>query len=412
MLTISLTILSLRALLSTQTRTITVTNPTKHSFEYLSTQYSDNLLCPCTNVAIPHSVFISISASFHPICSSQFVSYSWYNQLAAFAASILEYPIRIENVFGSNYFQIIATFCTVTNQTVADAYRLFRANEFVSSRVISQRVLEMETNVLIDTFLRSTRVNFVRSFQLARTTAQINQLASRTLSNFRFYYGSNNSIALGDRLMRYFNPNISLLATCSCGTEGRKCGQYSYLQNSSSSHTLTYFTSFIARCLPTESTFTSTLECWFNQTCNNQIMTAYIDQGVSPSIDIGILDENLTRFSRRLALESIIQELMVENWNVSVSYDQFFQRCAPSSCVYTIQQRFDWFHVLTSVVGYYGGLSQGLHIVLPLFVGLAFIIIGWTRQRQNSKEQSTQRTESQFLKRRYQSNTVFFSSSI
>jgi hypothetical protein len=67
-----------------QTELITIKNPSEDVFQALYTKYSSTLQCPCNQIEISYKTFINISYTFHPVCSSVFVSNSWIDLLFFF----------------------------------------------------------------------------------------------------------------------------------------------------------------------------------------------------------------------------------------------------------------------------------------------------------------------------------------
>ena len=68
-------------LMAPQTRTITVTNITQPVFNQLLQDHSQTLSCRCTTTSISYHTFVTTSARFHPLCSSDFISRSWIEAL-------------------------------------------------------------------------------------------------------------------------------------------------------------------------------------------------------------------------------------------------------------------------------------------------------------------------------------------
>jgi hypothetical protein len=304
---------------------------------------------------------------------------------------------QFESALGSNYFQVLATFCSLTQNTIGDAYRLFSANKFISNRVIPETLFSVQVASLIDAFTGSTNTEFIRIFSLARSTTQSNQLISRTFSNFQLSVSTNGQVSIIDNSMPYLYPGFPVgnLAQCWCVSQGSQCGWRMYVYNSSQNLNLVYLTNLAMRCLPTESALTSTLECWYNNTCFGAVLAAYAREGVPDIVDIMPLDANVpSRFPRNATVQVMMNELLLENWTVTVSYEQFYNGCAPLFCIYTTEQRFDWFYVIVTILGVYSGLSTGLKLILPIIVRLALFVLRRIRMRCGYLNHSTPNAES------------------
>lgn len=389
-LVISVCIASFQAFFSTQTQTIVVSNPSVETFELLWQSYSDNLNCPCSQISIDYANFITIVPAFHQICSSRFISFAWYNQLAQINISLNSGSAQFEKAFGANYFQILATFCSLTNNTIADVYRLFAANSFINYRALPKTVFTVKAAMLTTDFIRSVENEFVRIFALARNTSSANQFASRTFSNLLLSYSTTGQLVLLDQYFSYLRVGYTqnLPTLCSCLNEGALCGQYSFVYNASNTLGRLYLTNIIRRCLPTESALSSTLECWYDHSCLASVLDAYARMGISGIVDIQVLADVPSRFSRNATLEMIMSKMLIENWTTTVSHEQFYGRCAPLSCIYTIDRRFDWFYVVITIIGLFSGLNTGLRFVLPSIVRIALFCMKRLRLQCGSRERS------------------------
>ena len=379
----SLLISSLQAFLSTQIHTVTVPNPSPDLFDQLSQAHSATLHCSCSQISIPYSHFISIVPQFHQICSSQFVSPEWYSRLVPVDSAAIDGNPRFENALGSSYFQILSTLCAMANRTVTNAYRLFSENAFINDRAIPNTIFSAQIATALETFNRSTTAAFTRIYSLARSTSQANQLGTRTFSNFGFAYTMDGQISFKNKITSYVYPgyNPNFIDYCFCISDASRCGYRAYVHNTSLGNDVTYLTDLIVRCLPTESALNSTLECWYDHSCYSAVLTAYIAIGAPDIPDVGVLKDVSSRFAKNATMELMMTELLIENWSVNVSYNQFYSECAPASCIYTVEQRFDWFFVILTIVGVYGGLSKGLQLVLPLLVQSTMLVLKKLRSR-------------------------------
>ena len=377
----SLLVLSLHAFLSTQTHTISVPYPSSEVFDLLQKTYPDTLRCPCSHISMPYSDFMSVVPTFHSLCSSQFTSPAWYDRLSAIDAVVTEGGSVFQRAMGASYFRLLATFCALSNQTLINAYRLFSEDVFVNDRALPKTIFAAQTAVVADAFNRSTKATFSRVFDLARLTSQANQLASRTWSNFNFRYTADGRISFRDKILSYFYPgfNLNFVGYCFCINEMSRCGYSASASNLSFEYGSVPLAGLVVRCLPTESVLTSTLQCWYDRSCYLSILVTYVGMGIPEMIDNGPLEDGQSRFSENASMESMMSELLIERCIIDFSYERFYQGCAPMSCTYTVERRFDWFYVILVIISVYGALSKGLQLILPAIIRLA--LLGWTKVR-------------------------------
>jgi hypothetical protein len=142
-----------------------------------------------------------------------------------------------------------------------------------------------------------------------------------------------------------------------------------------------------------DSVLTSTLECWYDQACLTLIRSAYILNGVTDLIDVLPLDANVvSRFPINTTVSTLVNELLLENWTTTISYENFYKSCAPTSCSYTIEERFDLIYGIVTALSVYSGLIRSLRLISPLAFGLVLIIIQKYRTRKRVTAQLTTTT--------------------
>ena len=106
----------------------------------------------------------------------------------------------------------------------------------------------------------------------------------------------------------------------------------------------------LAGCYPLEALLQSTLRCLYNQTCIYRITLTNTYKALN------IFDLAASRFDLHMTIESIVNQLMVEEYANSMSYESYFDQCAPSSCSYSYVDRTNLFDGITSLIALYGGL--------------------------------------------------------
>jgi hypothetical protein len=74
---------------------------------------------------------------------------------------------QFQNAFGANYLQILAAFCTLVDDTVADVYRVFSTSTFIKNHILSEALFSEQVKALTHAFTLSTKKEFIRIFSLA-----------------------------------------------------------------------------------------------------------------------------------------------------------------------------------------------------------------------------------------------------
>lgn len=405
-------------LLLPNTKTIRIENPTYEDYEKLRKTYENSLQCPCSQISIPYSNFIRLVPRFHQVCSSQMVDPEWYDQLNKINFSSITFLDDFRRSLGSDFFRATHIFCSMAKAFLNDAYEIFKSESFINSYILSRQSFEQKITSVIDNFKRSTTLKFSGIIDFTGTMTYISQLGSQKFTNMRMsmkdglvtfvdtdfiyldlsaerriaslinsndLYESNTSFKVTRRVRREKATTtfpIPPVGMCSCTSFGPRCGFYASFSLIGYNDPIQINRFLVTRCLLTDSVITSSLECWYSQTCTNLINSAYIQSGISYLFNNSFLDLNVTsRFTPQTFMSNILKELLIENWTDQVSYEAFFSGCAPSHCSYTIQQRFDWLFVGLNLFSVAGGLNKGLKILLPPLV----LLLVLTKKRYRTK---------------------------
>jgi hypothetical protein len=72
------------------------------------------------------------------------------------------------------------------------------------------------------------------------------------------------------------------------------------------------------------------------------------------------------------ALQEIISNLMIEQWNNQTTYQGYFNECQPDECSATYVRRGNVLHIITSMTGLIGGLTKVYKFAVPLMVTIVF----------------------------------------
>ena len=59
---------------------------------------------------------------------------------------------------------------------------------------------------------------------------------------------------------------------------------------------------------------------------------------------------------------------MIEQWMTNMSYDKYYARCAPISCIYSKNEKNDWIYILTKIISLLGGLTLILGFIIQYAV--------------------------------------------
>ncbi len=89
-------------------------------------------------------------------------------------------------------------------------------------------------------------------------------------------------------------------------------------------------------------------------------------------MNITALDTSLSsRFLENSTIEDLLDELMIEEWNSSIVYENYFNECKPTECSYTHQTKHNAIYIVTTIIGLIGGLITALKLIVPRLVKFA-----------------------------------------
>jgi hypothetical protein len=143
-------------------------------------------------------------------------------------------------------------------------------------------------------------------------------------------------------------------------------------------------------CYVIDTFLLSSLECYYLNSCllilYNLLNATIIDYDIdlvwfhiNPLVD----DSSTSRFTPNTSLLVIVQEMMIEQWNPSSSFDHYYQVCAPIYCTHSHTARTITFTgTVIKLVSIIGGLTLVLRLITPQLCKFVFKIL-----RPKTKEQ-------------------------
>ncbi|CAF3692114.1 unnamed protein product [Adineta steineri] len=349
-LCISLFILIIYTTITYSVTTFTVQNPSLDQFKQMQQRYGSYALnCPCTQLANVYSSFVDLKCSFHQVCTSQFVSkpylqelYRLYNALDVTNAAMNVFTLQ-GTVF--IHFQSLLVLCNLGQDAVNDARQKFLASSFISTNMIDFQLFDKLINSSLTSFLGTLPNSFLNALQLIRGMTQANGLVSTYTTNW--YPIIRN---LSDSPTIFLHPQHYGSGNCTCATSST-CTQSS----------IPFLPGYLVGCTPLESILRSTIECLYEESCVN-LLTTYVNTTLH---SFTALNATTTRFASNDSIDSIVQEMFIETCSPNISYERFFDACHPLSCLVTLNERNSFILVLTILLGLYGGLTTFLKLAVP-----------------------------------------------
>ncbi|CAF1411290.1 unnamed protein product [Adineta ricciae] len=394
---ISLCIIILSSNFVNQTIHETILNPSREEYEKLEIQYSSTLQCPCTQISIPYGDFLNVQVKYHQICSSDFIQSWWYQSFLPRNSSDV---IRNFLSIASSHFQALSTFCDIVNITINDAIEKFLTRNFINSQLLSNDSFILQVNSLNNTFATLTRTEFLYRISLTNLLLHSNQYLSNiqinTYLDLRLGFNSYHepmSISIDVNPLFDLNENDT---ECNCILDSTCSFDYKISQNGQRLPIDWQLEGIHGGCYIINSVLKSSMICWFKDTCLNQLRKIFYEIGVVIPSSITPLNSTLpSRYSPSTLIETIFNEMMIEEWNFSYSFDKFYHKCKPSFCSFTYEKEINIIYIITIIVSLMGGINTILKFISPVIIKISFKFISLLTHIRSSRFSFIQQTNHQ-----------------
>lgn len=271
-------------------------------------------------------------------------------------------PYKFEKI-ATRHFQLLAILCQLTTQHLDDAISKFASKNFIGSQLFSFGVFNSQTQAIINQFQVATINSFLNTIELIRDMTSDNMLISVLETNWKW------KDPIDDGGFYLFRPTARtqsvVYGSCDCALSS-KCVLPGIVSNN-----LT-LPGLMVGCYPLESLLKSTLECLYSASCFYLLQTVHEEFiPLNPYIP--------TRYNLNSSVESILSQLMVEQWASNVFFENYYVECAPFLCSYSYFKHRAAIDVITMLLGLYGGLVIIMNVVVVILVALWKQIINHRR---------------------------------
>ncbi|CAF2763111.1 unnamed protein product [Rotaria sp. Silwood2] len=346
---------------------ITVENPSEDQF--INLPYDAH--CPCSRISLTYGEFISIQTRFHRICSSDFISDRWIKTID-FGSNKTYFFIEDFRTEASAIFQFLESFCRLSKDYAIQSIDSFIKDLFISQEVLKESVFESQTNVTIHQFQLSSPIEFSTELKLIQKITTGSRFLSALQTNYMqwyaFSYNNLVPIVIHNRIL--WDGHSSSTCSCririDCTTEsmifnGLRAGLEIFPPDDI---ILMKIPGMVHSCLPINTLLLSTLECFYNQTCLNDLFSF-----LSTNENFTAMSQfEQSRYKLNSTIETIIDKLMIEEWMIDISYKKYYEQCAPLSCTYFKNEQYGWKFVLIQLIGLLGSLTMVCSFIIENIV--------------------------------------------
>ena len=151
-----------------------IKNPSLDAYLKLSQSYQ-NIECPCSQIAVPYKTVLQLEATYHPICSSDFVSGRWIEFLFDNTRTTSRYAADFRAT-ASQQFQVLRELCQLAIAAVQNGLETLSNDQLISGQLLSEKIFKAKLEADILAFQRITTANFWGELTLVRSLIFGNQL--------------------------------------------------------------------------------------------------------------------------------------------------------------------------------------------------------------------------------------------
>ncbi len=372
--TTSFAILMLYAIIQQQMMTKNFNKPSFETYNKLIQIYGDQLKCSCSSISSVYDQFLKIEPVFHEICSSSFASDEMINNMGvSLSSNLLVYEKRDYRRLISSHNQYLRGLCQISIESINNSIEQLRSQLFISKDLLLEYDFNEQINELIEQTKQNARHNLNSIFFLIRNINFGNAIISTYGTNFK--YVANINPESDD-----FNDNFLKTETeiydnnCWCALQPN-CTSQAYFIGKNSSEEVPLKGLKIG-CTPTESFLSSTLECFYDDSCVSAIKE-YTNYTYSL--------ESLSNQSQiNFTIGELVQNLFIDRWLTTKNYSSYYQQCLPLLCSYTYMERFNLIYIASFLFSLQGGLTIVLKWICPKIIQFVIIIKRIRKTRSNT----------------------------
>ncbi|CAF1177877.1 unnamed protein product [Adineta ricciae] len=350
LLVIILVVLFLFSSFQLETKTIQIFKPSIEIYENLFKKYPNTLQCPCSKVSISYEVLINVSViNYHQVCRSSFISNQWIEAIFS-DKNFTQFDLMDFRSTSSAFFQLLASLCQLSKETVNDGLSQLKATKFINAHILSRVTFNDQIQSFINQFQVSMTNAFLNTLHLVRQITNDNTLMTLRGTNWQWKKMTNDTFR-ADATVR---TKPTHYGTCDCGLSSQ-CVQPAVVAKNNT------IPGLYVGCYPLEALLTSSLQCFLDSSCFQQIQLQ--------NTSFNPLDSYIaSRFPQNASVETLINQLMVEEWSKSIFYEKYFNECYPLSCTYSYFQHRGSIDVLTNIIGLYGGLVISVKVIVHILL--------------------------------------------
>ena len=347
----------------------------------MNSTYSQSLTCPCQHISIDYRKILNIEYQLHQICSSFFIGDQWIYYITT--AAIYHGGFFVSGDFrliGSFQFVGLRSLCQLIESTISNRLVEFNSRQYITASIVPFELFQSQIQAFIDQFKFSTTNNFLLSLNMTRKMIQGNVLLSGRQTNYKVRHYTEDMPAKLPRYDASYIRITSRIYNCNCALS-MTCIDNSSLFNGVNNRRVFNVTGFYAGCYTMESLLQSNLQCFYDQQCLNLLQ--YYFEAYTTNEIIALNSSLSSQYYPNTTIENLLKNLMIEQWNSTQFYDQYYEECDPIECRYRIETRNSMIYIITTLFGIIGGWTRISKILIPVLIKIIIYFIRKWRNRVN-----------------------------
>ena len=206
-----------------------------------------------------YSSLIEIQLRYHQVCSSDFISASWFQYVSSVDPDSV-FEVKDYRVVAPGHFTLLSVLSSNARDTAGNALQVLLQTQYVAAQMMSQELFESEITTIIDNWRLNTIAKYLRMIQLTREIQYGNKLFSTALvTHVEVDHGHLSKVFLD---LPTYGDECSCRLSLSCNAQ---LGIYPSLHMPNHGFPILVIPTMLTGCLPTEALLRSTLECFYIQ---------------------------------------------------------------------------------------------------------------------------------------------------
>ena len=267
-------------------------------YNHLFSRHLSTLRCPCSRISTSYKLFIEVDFSTHPVCDSMYVTDQWIRSIIGDTNLVWYVDFRVT---GTYQFLALQHLCKLVVALITDQIEGFYSKTYTSIDMAPKELHTSHAKTAIQQFIADTEKTFKLSLRTINDVTQANAIISALMQNYAFKFIG--SIHVTTAVKRYQNG-------CFCSVRS-DCVNKSGIQSLTSGE-IWYIPEFYFGCLIVESLRQSRFDCFFDQTCLDELKSHLLS---SLSMDLIPLNSSaLNQFRTNSTVGQIVDKLMISEW--------------------------------------------------------------------------------------------------